>query len=190
VCANDDHDGTSELAEVTVANRGTGTLHSEVANDDEGSIGNTDRATLDLLIFVDPFYDDEPRGLHRVDITGTLHLVDDDWWDETETVKISDTVTLHENQRFSAWSYQRCVGDEVVGRVEANFILSPDGTVDVDSHYHLYEGTDCARSQGEDGEDRDFVLAVDDSETVAVDLSNNGDDKAEFDLTFEHRSVE
>jgi hypothetical protein len=189
-CATNDHGGTSEPAEVTVANRSTGTLHSEVKNG-AASIGNTDRATLDLLIFVDPFYDDEPRGLHRVDINGTLHLVDDELWeDETETVKISDTVTLHENQRFSSWAYQRCVGDEVVGRVEANFILSPDGTVDVHTHYHLYEGTDCARSQGEDGEDRDFVLAVDDSETVDVDLSNNGDDKAEFDLTFEHRSVE
>jgi hypothetical protein len=190
MCANDDHDGTSTPVEVTVASRSTGTLHSEVENDDEGSIGNTDRATLDLLIFVDPFYDDEPRGLHRVDISGTLHLVDDDWWDETRTVQISDTVTLHENQRFSTWSYQACVGDEVVGRVEADFILSPDGTVDVHTHYHLYEGTDCARSQGEDGEDHDFVLADGGSETVDVDLNNNGDDKADFHLTFEHRSIE
>jgi hypothetical protein len=190
VCGNDDLDNsTTGPVEVTLANRSTGTLFSYVQNNDEYSDGTTDRATLNLSIFVDPFYD-QPRNLHRVDISGPLHLVDDDAFDETRTVQISDSVILHENQRFRTWSFEACVGGEVVGEVTATFTLTQAGTVDVHTHYHLYEGTSCGTRQGEDSASHDFALAVGERETDPANLDNNGDDKAEFNLTYEHRRIE
>jgi hypothetical protein len=190
-CGTDDQDGdTGEpIDEVTVTNRSTGTLRSYVENSQEYSDGTTDRATLNLLIFVDPFYD-QPRDLHRVDINGTLHLVDDDFFDETKTVPISHSVVLHANQRLASWTYDACVGGEVVGEVTATFTLTQAGTIDVHRHYHLYEGISCGTREGENGQTADFALAVGDSHLDTVELDNNGDDEANFNLTYQHRRIE
>jgi hypothetical protein len=191
-CGNDDEDGATAFPpvdEVTIANRSTGILHGYVENNDEYSDGTTDRAYLDLSIFVDPFYD-QPRDLHRVDITGTLRLKDDDVFDERKTVQISHGVVLHANQRIASWTYDACVGGEVVGEVTATFTLTQAGTIDVHRHYHLYEGTFCGTREGEEGSSADFTLAVGASHLDNHELTNNGDDEAEFTLTFEHRRIE
>jgi hypothetical protein len=86
-------------------------------------------------------------GLHRIDMTGTIYLLDDETFGDDETASYAFS-GWHDSSTVTGWvevlNRDFCAGDEVRVNLRVSLRLVPSGNAEIQSSATFYEGTSCS----------------------------------------------